>query len=131
MEYGHFSKGIYDTYFFREVGAYMTIEDFTKHYVKAFKKGPLSSETRKAYDDLKQYGESLGINLNKAFFEEIIKEYQEEPQKYVNKDPDEINQDILVQCRMYMQQIQEKEEKPVAETRVVKQQERRGIIEIL
>lgn len=46
----------------------MTIEELTKHYVKVFKNGPRSSETRIAYDNLKHYGESLGIDLNKKFF---------------------------------------------------------------
>lgn len=42
----------------------MTIEELTRHYVEAYKNGPLSSETRTAYDNLKRYGDSLGINLN-------------------------------------------------------------------
>lgn len=108
----------------------MTIEELTRHYVKAFKNGPLSSETRIAYDNLKLYGESMGVNLSKTFFQELLKKYRREPQKYLNKTSEEINQDILSQYRKYMQQMQEKEEKPISEVIGVKKQERRAGIEI-
>lgn len=109
----------------------MTIEELTRHYVEAYKNGPLSSETRIAYDNLKRYGDSLGINLNKKFFQELLERYQSRPQKYLEKTPEEIDQDILSQYGRYMQQLQQQKEKPAEETVAVKKQERRQAIEIL
>lgn len=107
----------------------MTIEELTRHYVKAYKNGPLSSETRIAYDNLKRYGDSLGINLSKKFFKELLERYQSSPQKYLEKTTEEIDQDILSQYGRYMQQLQQ--EKPEAEAAGVKRQERREAIEII
>lgn len=107
----------------------MTIEELTRHYVKAYKNGPLSSETRIAYDNLKRYGDSLGINLSKKFFQELLERYQSSPQKYLEKTTEEIDQDILSQYGRYMQQLQQ--EKPKAEAASVKRQERREAIEII
>ncbi len=109
----------------------MTVEDLTKHYVKAFKKGPLSSETRKAYDNLKQYGDSLGVNLSKTFFQNLLEQCRREPQKYQDKTVDEINKDILSQCMSYMQQMQEKTGKSETQTSSAPKPERRNVIEIL
>ncbi len=109
----------------------MTIEELTRHYVKAYKNGPLSSETRTAYDNLKRYGDLLGINLSKKFFQELLERYQSSPQKYLEKTPEEIDQDILSQYGRYMQQLQLQKEKPEAEAVGVKRQERRETIEIL
>lgn len=109
----------------------MTVEELTRHYVKAFKNGPLSSETRTAYENLKQYGDSLGVNLNKTFFQDLLRKYRREPQKYLDKAPEEIDQDILSQYRSFMQQMQEKREKTTVEAGIVKKQERRASIEIV
>lgn len=109
----------------------MTVEELTKHYIKAFKKGPLSSETRKAYDNLKQYGDSLGVDLSKTFFQNLLEQCRREPQRYLNKTTEEIDQDILSQYGSYMQQMQEKMEKPETKVAPAPKQERRNVIEIL
>lgn len=107
----------------------MTIEELTRHYVKSFKNGPLSSETRIAYDNLRQYGASLGINLNKEFFKELLKRYQEKPQKYKDISPEELNKDILFQYQNYMQMLQEQPETQLMKKDTVTNKERRSSIE--
>lgn len=111
----------------------MTIGEITKHYVKAFKNGPLSSETKRAYETLKQHGEALGVDLNKAFFHEILENYQKEPQKYDNiLSEEEINQDILSQYHGYIQRIQEQQSlKPMVNKNIIANGERGISVEIL
>lgn len=112
----------------------MTIEELTKRYVKAFKNGPDSSETRRAYNELKGYGDALGVNLNKKFFRELLKRYQEKPQKLEKQSPEELDKDILNQLQCYIKQVEDKEEaleagmqKPHAPEKT----ERRQTIEII
>lgn len=69
--------------------------------------------------------------VNKKFFQELLERYQSRPQKYLEKTPEEIDQDILSQYGRYMQQLQQQKEKPAEETVAVKKQERRQAIEIL
>lgn len=108
----------------------MTIGELTRHYVKSFKNGPLSSETRIAYDNLRQYGASLGVNLNKEFFKELMKRYQENPQKYKDILPEELNKDILFQYQNYMQKLQEQPETQLMKKGTVTNKERRSSVEI-
>lgn len=85
----------------------MTLEELMKHYVKAFKKGAKTSETRQAYEQLRQKGQSLGIDLNKEFFQKLLARYRQQSNLLQEKSPEEINQDILSQYRSYMEQFQE------------------------
>lgn len=112
----------------------MTVKELTKQYVKAFKNGPNSSETRRAYNELKGYGEALGVDLNKKFFRELLKKYQEDHQKLEKQSPEELNKEILNQLRCYIKQVEDKEELLEVESQKPhnpEKLERRQIIEII
>lgn len=112
----------------------MTIEELTKQYVKAFKNGPDSSETRRAYYELKGYGEALGVDLNKKFFRELLKRYQEKPERLKKQSPEDVNKDILNQIQCYIKQVEDNEEaleEGVQKPHVPEKPERRQMIEII
>ena len=109
----------------------MTISDITKHYVKTFKNGPSSSETRCAYERLKQCGEALGVDLTKDFFRKLLDQYQQNPKKCDELTVDELNQDILFQCYEYMQRFQEQSQDNMKKEKRITSKERRTSFEIL
>lgn len=108
----------------------MTIGELTRHYVKSFRNGPLGSETRVAYDNLMRIGTSLGVNLNNAFFKELMKRYQEKPEMYKDISPEQLNKDILSQYQSYMQSLQEMTEEQPVKKSIKINKERRSSIEI-
>lgn len=102
----------------------MTLEELMKHYVKAFKKGAKTSETRQVYEQLRQKGQALGIDLNKEFFQKLLVRYREAPHLLHGQSPEEINQDILSQYRSYMEQFQEQH---CRTPEIVKKQKKRSV----
>ena len=95
----------------QKAGVHMTVEDLVKHYIKTFRTGPKSSRTRKAYDKFQQHGDALGVDLPAKFFERLMEQQKQEPEKYRGGSEEEINRAILAQMQSYMEEVQEMEPK--------------------
>lgn len=86
---------------------FVTLRELTAHYVKAYKKGPLNSETRKAYEELKRVGDTLGQELTSQFFKQLVERYSVKSNDYEKMTVKELDQAILSQYRSYMKQFED------------------------
>lgn len=81
----------------------MNLSELTRYFANNFKNAPGNRQTRQAYDQLRRYGEYMGVDLTRAFFRNLLKDCQENQEDYTAAaSKNELDRLIIRQMQQYI-----------------------------